>query len=414
MATQRQGDMAFDEGRNGRRGSIILEQYQEGLRRPRGGSAPPEKPPTNEEVAKAVQQKVAAAVEMSRKYRHVAWYSIFVAAYMVVLYLQASAYKSGEVVETLKKAFMPEDGATTMTFKNEDEVLDYLGQKVLLPIWKDPVCGDGNCEWPWEFPSWGRFGCQADCGQNDKTTPIVVNVRADFTGHPTISSRVLMNNAKWNLCLEDEDRRKRGEADLCWYDDDQPFTEVQVNSINAAQVIDGNWYVIVRGDYAGRVSGAIYNITNSSNPVAIPTTPSWESCKLVRRRTVPVTQTALRRLLAAYTQAHKVGGEGGRRIIAEVVEEISQMEGLKHINFTRYRRRMREASTEHEHELLKPVAAGDGQRNDSSSLSSTAAAGTASGSETSETSALTAAAVTATGANATATTAASASSSSSG
>lgn len=33
--------------------------------------------------------------------------------------------------------------------------------QVLLPIWKDPVCGDGNCEWPWEFPSWGRFGCRA-------------------------------------------------------------------------------------------------------------------------------------------------------------------------------------------------------------------------------------------------------------
>lgn len=27
-------------------------------------------------------------MEMSRKYRHVAWYSLFVAAYMVVLYLQ--------------------------------------------------------------------------------------------------------------------------------------------------------------------------------------------------------------------------------------------------------------------------------------------------------------------------------------
>ncbi len=82
------------------------------------------------------------------------------------------------------------------------------------------------------------------------------------------------------------------------------------------QVIDGKWYVIVKGDYAGRVSGAIYDITNTSNPVAIPTTPNWESCKLVRRRTVSATQTALRRLLAAYTQAHKVrpwlpgGGRG--------------------------------------------------------------------------------------------------------
>ena len=60
------------------------------------------------------------------------------------------------------------------------------------------------------------FPTVPDCGSNPNTTKIVVNVRADFTGHPSISPRVLMNNAKWNLCLEDEARRKRGEADLCW------------------------------------------------------------------------------------------------------------------------------------------------------------------------------------------------------
>ncbi|GLC46896.1 hypothetical protein PLESTM_001942200 [Pleodorina starrii] len=378
MSTERPGELEFDEGRHGRRGSIVAEQYQQGMRQPRSGGAAPDKPPTNEEVAKAVQQKVAAAVEMSRKYRHVAWYSLFVAAYMVVLYLQASAYKSGEVVETLKKAFMPEDGSTTMTFRNEDEVLEYLGNKVLLPIWKDPVCGDGNCEWPWEFPSWGRFGCQADCGVNSNTTPIVVNVRADFTGHPSISSRVLMNNAKWNLCLEDDARRKRGEADLCWYDNDQAFTEVQVNSINAAQVVDGKWYVIVKGDYAGRVSGAIYDITNSSEPTAIPTTPSWEACKLVRRRTVPATQTALRRLLAAYTQAHRVGGEGGRRIIAEVVEEISKMEGLKHINFTKYTDMVRQGQQQQEGQQQEGGQQGQQQEQQEAQKSAASTATTAS------------------------------------
>lgn len=320
----------------GRRGSVVGSQYDHGVRRPKGSGLAPERPPTNEEVAKAVQQKVAAAVEMSRKYRHVLWYSIFVAAYMVVLYLQASAYKSGEVVETLKKAFMPADGSTTMTFKNEDEVLDYLGNKVLLPIWKDPVCGDGNCEWPWEFPSWGRFGCRADCGNNPNTTKIVVNVRADFTGHPSISPRVLMNNAKWNLCLEDEARRKRGEADLCWYDDDQTFPQVQVNEINAMDVIDGKWFVIVRGDYAGRVSGAVFDITNSSSPLPITTQPNWETCKLTRRRKVSATQTAMRRLLQAYTQAHKVGGEAGQRMIEEAVGEIQSMPELKHVDWDKY------------------------------------------------------------------------------
>lgn len=111
-----------------------------------------------------------------------------------------------------------------------------------------------------------------DCGINPNTTSIVVNVRADFTGHPTISPRVLMNNAKWNLCLEDDARRQRGEADPCWYSADQTFDQVQVNSINAANVVDGKWYVVVKGDYAGRVSGYIYDITNATNPQQIPTT----------------------------------------------------------------------------------------------------------------------------------------------
>lgn len=46
-------------------------------------------------------------METQRKYKHVLWYSLFVAAYLIVLYLQASAYNSGEVVSTLRQALMP-------------------------------------------------------------------------------------------------------------------------------------------------------------------------------------------------------------------------------------------------------------------------------------------------------------------
>ena len=75
---------------------------------------------------------------------------------------QASAYKSTEVVQTLKDAFMPTGSkGSTVTFKSENDVLNYIGTQILLPIWKDPICGDGNCEWPWEFPAWGPFGCRA-------------------------------------------------------------------------------------------------------------------------------------------------------------------------------------------------------------------------------------------------------------
>eukprot|EP00967_Tisochrysis_lutea_P015364 scaffold17313_cov22-Tisochrysis_lutea.AAC.1 len=54
--------------------------------------------------------------------------------------MQASAYKSGDVVQTLKKAFLPEDGSTSMTFKSGDELLDYLGTKVRLCLHAITAC----------------------------------------------------------------------------------------------------------------------------------------------------------------------------------------------------------------------------------------------------------------------------------
>lgn len=32
-------------------------------------------------------------------------------------------------------------------------------------VWKDPNCGDGICEAPFEFAAFSRFGCKADCGR---------------------------------------------------------------------------------------------------------------------------------------------------------------------------------------------------------------------------------------------------------
>ena len=62
--------------------------------------------PHRVQIVKAVMP-LQAAVETQRKYKHVLWYSLFVAAYLIVLYLQASAYNSGEVVSTLRNQLMP-------------------------------------------------------------------------------------------------------------------------------------------------------------------------------------------------------------------------------------------------------------------------------------------------------------------
>lgn len=130
--------------------------------------------------------------------------------------LQASSFKSGEVITTLQKAFIPEGQSTTLTFSSEDQVLEYIANRIVRPIWKDPVCGDGKCEMPWEFPAWGPFGCQADCGLNPNTSKIIVRLSGDFTGHPSISANTLMAQVKWNLCLNDTSRIRRGLPVLCW------------------------------------------------------------------------------------------------------------------------------------------------------------------------------------------------------
>lgn len=37
--------------------------------------------------------------------------------------------------------------------------------RAVQTVWVDPICGDGTCEAPFEFASFSRFGCKADCGR---------------------------------------------------------------------------------------------------------------------------------------------------------------------------------------------------------------------------------------------------------
>ncbi|GAB4818341.1 hypothetical protein N2152v2_005387 [Parachlorella kessleri] len=256
-----------------------------------------------EEVAAAVKRKIAAAVETEQNYKQVLIYGVFVGAYMVALYLQASAYDTGEVVSTLRSLLLPEAGVqytstsstdsgdptTATTFYSNDEVLNYIEKRLVTPIWRDPQCGDSICDDPFEFPAFGRFGCRADCGAAPNTTHLLVRVSSNFAGHPLLSPRVLMAAASWNLCLLDTARRKRGDADLCWFEEDQTFSEVTATRLETVDVIDGRWYIYVHGDYAGRVSGAVFDLTDPDHPKQLALNPAWETCKMPRRSQLTTT-----------------------------------------------------------------------------------------------------------------------------
>ena len=59
------------------------------------------------------------------------------------------------------------------------------------------------------------------------------------------------------------------------------------------------------------------------------------------------TTVAVRRLLQAYTQAHRAPTpEHGRRIILEAVDDIQAMPELKHVDFSRVRRLSEEDAAE--------------------------------------------------------------------
>ncbi|WIA30648.1 hypothetical protein OEZ86_000722 [Tetradesmus obliquus] len=299
-------------------GSIIAELYENGDKSHRKGEYVPERYPTNREVASAIEKQVATSVENYRNYRHVTWYTLFIVLYMLVLYFQASSFKSGEVVATLKAALLPQGTtSTTMTFSSEDQVLAFLGNQIIRPVWKDPVCGDSRCEAPWEFPAWGPFGCQADCGLNPNTTKVIVALSADFSGHPSISPATLRGQVSWNLCLNDTLRARRGMSPLCWFAEDQVFTEVIETQIKAVYLVDGDWYVKLDGDLAGRVTGAVYDASQGDDTlVSIPVSPTWEACKLKRRR--PAASTG-RRLLSEFTVARNAAGEAGDKALQQAM-----------------------------------------------------------------------------------------------
>ena len=64
---------------------------------------------------------------------------------------------------------------------------------------------------------------------------------------------------------------------ICRFESDQTFSSLQGTDLETMSVVDGTWYVYLKGDYAGRVSGAVYDLRNSSDPVKLVTTVSTGS-----------------------------------------------------------------------------------------------------------------------------------------
>ena len=84
----------------------------------------------------------------------------FIGLFLLVLYLQRTSNVAYKVHSTIWDVVQPDSDV----YQSKDDVYAWMNN-LLATVWQDPVCGDGLCEAPFEYPSYGRFGCRADCGR---------------------------------------------------------------------------------------------------------------------------------------------------------------------------------------------------------------------------------------------------------
>ncbi|CAI5983997.1 unnamed protein product, partial [Closterium sp. NIES-65] len=114
----------------------------------------------------------------------------------------------------------------------------------LQSLWMDPTCGDGSCHRPFQFPAFGRFGCEADCGTFPNLTSVVVSFSSHLDMHQT------EDESSWNLCMVNP-------VSLCWYESFQPFPRGDAEVSVAVDIPDGDWVVVLNAP-AGGIRGTVH------------------------------------------------------------------------------------------------------------------------------------------------------------
>ncbi|CAI5517575.1 unnamed protein product [Closterium sp. Naga37s-1] len=79
-----------------------------------------------------------------------------------------------------------------------------LSPPPLQKLWRDPTCGSGTCDRPFQYPAFGRFGCEADCGIFPNLTSVVIRLSSQ------LDTQQAADESSWNLCMVNP-------VSLCWY-----------------------------------------------------------------------------------------------------------------------------------------------------------------------------------------------------
>ncbi|KAK3244510.1 hypothetical protein CYMTET_45878 [Cymbomonas tetramitiformis] len=194
---------------------------------------------------------------------------VFFSALSTVLYQRSNSY---ELVSSVQSTLVP-------PVYNVD-FLQWLKTQT-LKIWKDPICGDGVCQEPFEFPAFHRFGCKVDCGVAPLTAvllyvEVAMQELLGYFSHGKVEE--IIQPLHWNLCLRDAVRRNEGLEEVCWYRDDRNATYPKHKWLTSLQLPRGLWYIRVYMDSLQILRGKLWDISNESNHLQLYTFPAWEPC----------------------------------------------------------------------------------------------------------------------------------------
>eukprot|EP00960_Hanusia_phi_P077138 768654-Hanusia_phi.AAC.4 len=160
-----------------------------------------------ESQLEAFLEQVQERIDRSTRYRKLAGTSLFFLAFVLLVFAQRDSqvlygiesslldFVIGDIPTYISGGFMNSGVGATGYIRSPDDLYSWLQQSILHTAFQDPVCGDGVCDSPAEYPGFGRFGCIADCGKYPNLTSVSLSLKDVIA-----DSRVLLG---WDLTLLD-------------------------------------------------------------------------------------------------------------------------------------------------------------------------------------------------------------------
>ena len=114
-------------------------------------------------------------LERASNYYTVITLMVFGCLFFGTACMQMNAATAFAVEDPVLRAHLGDLDAEAFTVNMPDDILEWVDSTLVGGAFEDAQCGNGQCESPQEYPGFGRFGCDDDCGKYEKTSRIKVH-----------------------------------------------------------------------------------------------------------------------------------------------------------------------------------------------------------------------------------------------